>query len=284
VTVRLAAGGARLVVDPAAGGRLASLVLGGRERLITDPDPTARLPPITWGSFAMLPWVGRMRAGRLRWRELDVQLPRDFGEHAIHGATYDRPWTVVALRDDAVELEIRLGPSERWPVGALARQWIQVAPGRLDQRVAVTADAPMPVAIGWHPWFRREPDEPMRVVVPAAGVLVTAPDRIPTGGTVPVDALTDLRGSASIGDRRLDHAYLGVQAPCSVAWPDLELTVTAEPLASVVVHSPPGSVCLEPQTAWPDAIRLSGAGHATGLAELGAGESFEAATSWTWAV
>jgi aldose 1-epimerase len=282
MTVRLSSAGAALIVDPAAGGRLASLVVAGRERLITAPDPTAPLPSITWGSFAMLPWVGRMRDGHLVWHGTDVRLPRNLAGHAIHGATYDRAWTVIDQRSDAVELELRFGPSDRWPVGATARQRIRLMDGGLDQRIVVEADAPMPVAVGWHPWFRRDPGEAIRVVVPAPTVLETTADLIPTGGLVAVDDLTDLRSGAPIGERRLDHAYVAVDGPCSIAWTDLELTMTAAPLTSVVVHSPPGSVCLEPQTAWPDAIRLGVAGYPSGLRELGSGATFEASTTWSW--
>jgi galactose mutarotase-like enzyme len=69
-----------------------------------------------------------------------------------------------------------------------------------------------------------------------------------------------------------------------VRWPDLELRLEFEaPVVSVVVFSPPGSVCVEPATAWPDALRLSAAGSiGTGQALLPAGGSLAASTTWRW--
>ena len=142
VTSRLVAGDVSAAVDPLAGGRLASLVVADRERLVTRPDPSALLPAITWGSFAMLPWVGRMRDGLLSWRGRSVQLPRDFGRHAIHGTTYDRPWDVVAATDRSIELGCRLGLSERWPFAAEARQRIALDADGIDLRVEVRARRP----------------------------------------------------------------------------------------------------------------------------------------------
>ena len=70
--------------------------------------------------------------------------------------------------------------------------------------------------------------------------------------------------------------------PCRVVWSDLELVIEAEPLVSVLVHTTPTAVCVEPQTAWPDAIRLAATGARTGLVELAAGATFEATTRWSW--
>jgi len=282
LSIRLTSGEVTAAVDPAAGGRLASIVIAGRERLVTEPDPSATLPAITWGSFAMLPWVGRMRGGRLDWRGTSAQLPRDFGAHAIHGTTYDQPWDVLAADERSVDLGCRLGRSERWPFAAEARQRIDLRSDAISLRIEVRAEEPMPVAAGWHPWFRREADEPLIVTVPAPTVLETTDDLIPTGSVIPVDATTDLRGSHEIGDRRLDHAYVGVEGPCLIVWPDLELTIEAQPLGSVVVYSPAGSICLEPESAWPDAIHLDGLGLPAGLVALAAGETFRLETRWSW--
>jgi galactose mutarotase-like enzyme len=140
----------------------------------------------------------------------------------------------------------------------------------------------MPVAVGWHPWFRRWGDEPISVAVPAEAVLETTADLIPTGAITPVTELTDLREATDLRDRRLDHTYVGVEGACVVAWTDLELSIEASPLRSVVVHSTPTAVCVEPQTAWPDAIRLDAEGVDTGLVGLSAGESFVVQSRWSW--
>ena len=282
MSLRLAAGDVSAEVDPVAGGRLSSLVVGGRQRLVTDVDPSAVLPAVSWGSFAMLPWVGRMRDGRLAWRGTTADLPPDFGAHAIHGATFDVAWQVLAATDRSVELGCDLGTTGRWPFDGDARQSLVLRPDGLDLRVEVRARAPMPVAVGWHPWFQRDGDEPISVVVPARGLLETTDELIPTGAVVPLTSLTDLRRPRALGGRRLDHAYVGGSGPCVVSWSDLELVVSARPLRSVVVYTTPRSVCVEPQTAWPDAIRLDAERVDTGLVALSAGETFVAESTWSW--
>jgi aldose 1-epimerase len=281
VTIHLATAGAEVAVDPDAGGRLSSLVIAGRERLVTRPNPAAPLPSISWGSFPMIPWVGRMADGRLDWRRTSVRLQPNLGAHAIHGVVFELRWRVVARDERSVELACDLAEGG-WPFGGEARQVIRLAPDALELGISVRAARAMPVAVGWHPWFRRDPGEPVSVVVPADRVLETSDDLIPTGRTVAVRGPTDLRAPADIGDRWLDHAYVGVEGPCVVRWPDLELAIEAAPLGSVLVHATPTAICVEPQTAWPDAIRLSGAGAATGIVELEAGMTFEATSRWTW--
>jgi aldose 1-epimerase len=282
MTTHLEAGSVRAIVDADRGGRLASLVIRGRERLITRPMADAAVPEITWGSFPMVPWVGRIREGRLSWEGQAFDLPRNLGGHAIHGTAFDRPWVIEGSDDRRAVMRCRLGGGDGWPFAAEVTQVVDLSPASISFRLEVTADEAMPVALGWHPWFAREGREPIRVTVPSAEVLVTMPDLIPTGARIPVDDLTDLRAGPVIGDRALDHAYVGIAGPSLIAWPDQELTMEADPLASIVVHSTPRGICVEPQTAWPDAVRLAERGAATGIVTLGPHEALSASCRWTW--
>ncbi len=282
MSLSLVSGDVAVGIEPAAGGRLCSLRVYGRERLLTEPDASAELPPISWGSFAMVPWVGRMYRGHLAWGGTVKQLPLGLGGHAIHGTGFDRPWDIGSAGLTAVTLELDLAADGRWPFGGQVRQAISLEPGALELRLSVRADSEMPIAVGWHPWFRRDPGEPISVIVPAGSVLATDDDLIPSGEVVPVDERTDLRRANDVGDRRLDDAYVGVDGPCHVVWSDLDLRIEAEPLRSVLVHTTPTAVCVEPQTAWPDAIRLAAAGFASGVTVLAPGAVLEASTRWSW--
>ena len=116
-SVELEAGGDRCVVDLEAGGRLASLRIGGVERLLTrEAAEGAAIPEVVaWGSFLMAPWVGRLEDGRLPWQGRIHQLPSDFGPHAIHGTVKDRPWVVE--QQDASVLMLSCPLHEPWPFG-----------------------------------------------------------------------------------------------------------------------------------------------------------------------
>ena len=282
MTVRLSSGTVTASVDAVRGGRLASLVIRGRERLIARPRVDADLPAISWGSFPMVPWVGRMRAGRLEWNGRTFDLARNLGGHAIHGTAFDRSWTVDASDERSVRMHCRIGDGDGWPFAADVSQVIELAPDEIRFRLEVRAEAAMPIAVGWHPWFGRVGDEPIVITVPSGQVLETTADLIPTGALVPVAGITDLRRAAAIGVRALDHAYVDVAGPSRLAWPDLELTIEADPLAAVVVHTTPTGVCIEPQTAWPDAVRLASQGIETGLVRLDPGATFSAASRWRW--
>jgi galactose mutarotase-like enzyme len=277
--VALEAGGDRCVVDPAAGGRLASLVAGGRERLLgREAGHDGAVPPVMgWGSFLMAPWVGRLDHGRLPWQGRTYELPPDFGPHALHGTVKDRAWEVEAEGRGSVTLTCPL--EDPWPFGGLVRQTVTLTPGRLDLVAEVEAGAePMPAGIGWHPWFARPADGD--VAVP----LAVTDDLIPTGAVNALDRVTDLRHGPALGARLLDHVYVGVGDSARIAWPDLRLRQEWEaPVNSACVHSPPRGFCVEPQTQWPNAAALAAGGaHGTGQATAAPGVPLRARTTWTW--
>ncbi|MFI5199505.1 MAG: aldose 1-epimerase [Candidatus Limnocylindrales bacterium] len=282
MTISLAAAGTSALVDPAAGGRLASLVVAGRERLVTEPQADATLPSITWGSFLLAPWVGRLANGRLDWRGRSAELPRNLDGHAIHGAVFDRPWEVDGQDAGSVQLSSSIA-ADRWPFRGRIRQEISLGERSIRFMAEIEAEEAMPAAIGWHPWFVRGPDD-LALTVEADRRLELGPGLIPTGPSRQVAGADDLRAGPLLGERRLDDVYVDVASPARVRWPDLDLRLEfGPPLISVVVFSPPGSACLEPASAWPDAVRLARAGvTGTGLVELDAGTSLVASMTWRW--
>jgi galactose mutarotase-like enzyme len=285
MTVPLSAGNDRAVIDEKVGGKLTSLVAGGVERIA---QADAGMDPVTdvlqFGSFLMIPWAGRLDAGRLPWDGEVYELPQNFFGHAIHGVGFDKEWLIEAHSDTAVVLTLDLGAAG-WPFGGTASHHIALAPGSLELRAEVVAGSKsMPVAAGWHPYFDRPESGDLSIRVNAENVLETREDLIPTGGLVPVGGDTDLREGPVLGDRRLDHVYANVTGPTVVSWPDLELTQDlGSEISTVVVYTPEGKACCEPQTAWPNAPELEAKGvTTTGLAHLPAGATWSTTTTWTW--
>ncbi len=268
-------------VDTTAGGRLRSVIMAGRERLLTEAAEGVD-PPIARGCYVMAPFVGRVLNGKVSWGGRSATLPLNHGAHAIHGAVFDVPWQVTGQTADSVSLACEFDPL-RWPFRGSMTQQLTIARGRLTLEAEILAEEPMPAAIGWHPWFRTDGVD-VRAEVRSAATLRLGPDLIPTGDLDPVDDRTDLRARPSMVGRRLDEVFVAVESPCTVDWPDLELTIAFErPVGAAVVFHHPDAVCVEPITAWPDSIRLAAAGKTeTGLVNLGAGERLRAATTWTW--
>jgi galactose mutarotase-like enzyme len=238
--VVLRAGAAALTVDPAAGARLASLVVDGHELLLTEGDG-----PIWWGAYPMVPFAGRIGEGRFTFRGRSYQLPINMAPHAIHGTVFDRPWQVTTRTAQAATFDIDLGPV--WPFRGRVRHDIRLTADGLEATLTLDADEPMPAWMGWHPWFRREVDgAALELSFEAARMFVRRPDMLPTG------ALT------SPGPHPWDDAFTDLLAPPRLRWPGvLDLEIRSDAVFWVVFDERSDGMCVEPQTAPPDAIRLA---------------------------
>lgn len=246
--LRLEAPSVQAIIDLARGGRLASMVIDGRELLVTEG-----VGRMSWGSFPMAPFAGRVRDGRFTFRGERHELPIEMPPHAIHGTVIDRSWQ----RLDERSIGTALGPD--WPFAGRAIQRFELQEGRLDFTLEVHSEEPMPVSMGWHPWFRRR---------------LPAVDR--TGGfdpgalTAPVELELDagsmyVRDAAGITtlDRVApvpgpwDDCFTDLRRPPVLRWPGfLELTIDSDCRDWVVYTVPAESLCVEPQTAPPDALNL----------------------------
>jgi aldose 1-epimerase len=235
----LEAGDARMVVLPRAGGRLGSVTIGGRELLVTG-EPR---DPISWGSYPMAPWAGRVNLGRFTFAGRTHQLPISMAPHAIHGVAYDRPWSVVG--DDTIAIDL----DERWPFRGRVVQRFALDEGGLEVTMTVTADEPMPAVIGWHPWLRRVLDEgadPVGLTFQPGTMLVRGPDGIPTGERVPPTA------------GPWDDAFTDLAADPVLEWPgQLRLSISSTCAWWVVYSMPEHAICVEPQSGPPDGLGRS---------------------------
>lgn len=279
--MQLRAGHVVLRVDPERGGRLTSARIHDHELLVAARDPAE--DSRRWGSYLMAPWVGRLDGATFTDTGDVHRFVADEGSHAIHGLVLDRPWTVETATARSVTLRIALGDLG-WPFGGEVGQRISVRLDRIQFDAWVTADRPAPVALGWHPWFRRSHPAGDSVVLDAEEVLETNSDLVTTGHRLPVDAATDLRVDRPLGDRRLDHSYVRPRSPATLRVAPVTLCVEfSSRVRAVHVHTPEGGICVEPITAWPNATNLAAAGiRGTGLAHLRAGGRLAAGMTWRW--
>lgn len=261
----LQAPGVEVEIDLAAGGRIASFVVDGRELLVTEG-----FGPIAWGSFPMVPFAGRVREGHFAFRGQRYELPIAMPPHAIHGSVLDRAWEQV---DDRT-ISTALGPN--WPFRGRAVQRFELEAGRFTSRLELHAEEPMPASIGWHPWFRRRP---------------TAVEGAPAGpepGAVELEldaAAMYRRDESGIATGELlsppppgpwDDCFTGLRRPPRLTWPGyLELTIDSDCPTWVVYTVPEDAVCVEPQTAPPDALN-------TGPTIVEPGRPLIAEMTWTW--
>ena len=286
VPIDLSAGASRLTIDPGDAGRLTSFIAGGAERLVTAP-PSGTPPeevPFLWGTYLMAPWAGRLAGNRLEWDGQTYDFPVNFRTWAIHGLVLHAPWSVEGADESSASLSCSLDDTP-WPFGGTVRQRMVLGERSLELSAEATAgERSMPVSMGWHPWFRRPDRGDVSILATSDNVLELDGDSVPTGKETPVEGDKDLRSGPPIGARRLDDVYTQASAPAFARWPDLELRIDwSRPIETLVIHTPEGGFCVEPQTGWPNAPALEGAGiRGTGLIVLEAGATAGVSTTWTW--
>ncbi len=243
--VQLTAGPARLAISPDNGGRWSSLNVDGLELLGRGANDL-----IGWGCFPMAPYAGRIRHGVLWWRGRRHQLPVDSPPHAIHGVVLDRPWAVTTGQGDhrAGRISLRCDFDTRWPWPGHVVQTLQLTGRGLDVRLEVHADdVAMPAWTGLHPWFARRLaiGEPARLEVRAAGILPRDDEGMPRPEP------------AAIPPPPHDDVFVGVDWPAAVVWDGaLRLEISAGSPFAVVFDERPEAICIEPQTAPPNAVEL----------------------------
>lgn len=263
-TLVLEAEDARAVVRPAAGGRIGSVVVHGRELLVNDHEDD----PMQWGSYPMAPWAGRIRHGRFVFAGREHRLPLGLPPHAIHGVVFDRPWRV----DDATTISIDL--DERWPFRGRVTQRFALDEGRLAVSMTLDAAEPMPAVLGWHPWFRRrlasgEPE--VRLTFDGAEMLVRDAEGMPSGERV----------APTPGP--WDDAFTGLRAAPVLEWPGrLRLELSSSCAWWVVYTMPEHAVCVEPQSGPPDAVNLASRGGGLGPDVVEPGAPLTHTMRWRW--
>lgn len=262
----LRAGTDTLTIDARVGARFASLRVGGHEILVTEGAG-----PIWWGCYPMVPFAGRIRDGSFTFAGRVHQLERNMSPHAIHGTVFDRPWRVLSYGVDRATLAVDLGPG--WPFAGRVTHEISLQPGSLDATLTLEADDEMPAWLGWHPWFRRRVgDAAVELEFDASSMYVRGADGLPTGAR------------SRPGPRPWDDAFTGVRAPPRLRWPDvLELEITSTADVWVVFDERDEGVCVEPQTAPPDAINLAEA-EGTEPPTAAPGRGLSASMAFRWSV
>jgi aldose 1-epimerase len=252
----LSAPGVEVIVDLAAGGRVASLLVDGRELLKTSRDG-----PRDWGSFPMAPYAGRVRDAEFVFDGELRRLPATLPPHAIHGTVLDRAWRAI---DDST-IGIDLGPD--WPFRGRVIQRFELTSDSLGCRMEIQADERMPASIGWHPWFiRRIPGltGELELDVEPGAMYVRDAAGIATGELVPPTP------------RPWDDSFTALRRPPVLRWPGfLELTIESDCPDWVIYTEPTEALCVEPQTAPPNALNAD-------PAIVEPGRPLTAEMTWRW--
>lgn len=220
-----------VTVDPGIGGRVAAIVCGDTQILVS-----SAASPLDWGLYPMVPYAGRVRDGVLNFEGQSFPLPLTANPHAIHGTVWSSPWDIVVQSQNSVQLSTQLGPD--WPFGGEVNHSISLTDHVIRFDLSVTAHQRMPIQVGWHPWFAA----PQSVSAQFGAML----ERDATG-------ITTLK-SVAPQEPPVDDCFVE-----PVMWPKITVGNTCIEVASDCSHwvrydAPSGDVCIEPQSGPPNGV------------------------------
>ena len=231
-----------LAIDIDQGARISSLEFRGIECVLP-----FRGEVLTWGWYSMGPWAGRIRDGLIKdSKGNSFQLPTNFTPpHAIHGFTLTGAWEEIGTGYFAIDFpEPYLGArmEQRFEILDNALRWSLEYEG---------GDCDLPFWMGFHPWFPRELQRggSAEIDFSPGKMFERGSDYLPTGKLI-----TPSNGP-------WDDCFTEVRGVPKVIWEDaLSISIECDSPCWVVYDQDSEGVCVEPQTAPPDAANLGIAG------------------------
>lgn len=286
----------KAVFSPLAGSSLRSLIVSTNDASYDvisnfDDDFSPNQLPLGSGSFIMAPWVNRIKSGLLKTEKGLTKLPNDvfFNDrlNAIHGIVWDKEWNIDFHEENRIQCSIDL--REPWPFKGKIVMKAFIQDNSLIQQLSGHNydDVPMPIGVGWHPWFRRILNKEQAVLKINAKSMWDLDDKgIPTGALIENNEILEkLREGLTPQIDELNKCCLKVNPEEQILykWPELELLIeSSEDLGHIMLYSPENSVCVEPQTTTVNAFQLENDGlNGTGVKYLKKGESFSVSTKWS---
>lgn len=304
--------GVEVGIIPSAGNVAYEMKVHGQNILYFPADDLAEFQqrPALAGIPFLAPWANRLDQPAFwangRKYAFDATLGNVHGATPIHGLlTGSSYWHVTEVKADAHSARV-VSKLEFWKYPELIRQWpfaheyemtYTLANGELQVAVTVTnlSSEPMPLAIGFHPFFRIPGAGRNDWVgrIPARRRVITDTRLIPTGQFKPMD----LDDPFLLENRTLDDGFIDLvrdpdgRARFSIASSGKTVEVLFGPKwQAAVVWEPNDSkgqpqpfICFEPMAGITDAINLNHEGKYADLQTVPAGgkwsESFWVRTS-----
>jgi aldose 1-epimerase len=237
------------------------------------------------GNPFLAPWANRLsedaffaNGSKFRLNPDLGNIRRDQNQKPIHGLlTFSPDWRVTAVEADSdsasvtSRLEFWKHPElmAQFPFAHTIETTYRLHEGVLEVRTTIEnlSAAPMPVGIGYHPYFQLHdaPRDQWKVHLAARDRLVLSKMVIPTGERKPVEFPDPL----PLAGVALDDVFGGLvrdaseRATFSVEGAHEKISVIYGPKYTVaVVYAPPGRqfICFEPMSAITDGFNLAHAG------------------------
>lgn len=275
--------------------------VGGRtvDVLSAPPDmATLRERPTRWGSAPLFPYPGRIENGRFSFLGREHTLPRDQRDgHAIHGFARGRAFRVLSTDAGAegarvvtqIGTEQEAVPPEEWPFPCQLTLTTSLRGGvlRVEAEAENTGTEPMPMGLGFHPYFPVHDD--CEVWVDATEEWEQTGPGLPTPRITPLGPEDGLRRPRRLADvparvsqeggsaRNLLYRREGggIRAGLRDRRNGVEVMLEASAEFPVLVLFTPPSppvISLEPLTCVPNAFNLQPRGLPAGVVSLDPGQ------------
>ena len=198
---------------------------------------------LTWGWYAMAPWAGRIRDGLITdGNRKTHQLPTAFDPpNAIHGFGLTESWREIGEGRALLELPAPY-------LGATVEQKIEILDNAMRWSLEYEpGDCDLPAWLGFHPWFPRELERggSAEIEFNAEKMFIKDKEGLPNGEfTEP-------------GRGPWDDCFTEVRGTPSIVWENVvQISIESDAPYWVVYNEDSDGVCIEPQTAPPDAANL----------------------------
>jgi aldose 1-epimerase len=278
--IALADGDLRLELLPDLGAAVATLTFQGRD--VLRPTPPGVDDPFETAAFVLAPFANRIADGHFRVGNREVQIPRNApGQaHPLHGHAWRKPWRVESTTGDRAVLSFE-HPADSWPWHYTVTQILILRGDNLEVSLSIeNRDAtPMPVGLGWHPYFHKGPGAQLKTHV--EGVWLTDEEFLPVRLAHGTRFGQWGRGDQVTRPELIDHCHTGWLGVAEILLPEqrLRLALTASrALHWLHIYSPPGKdfFCIEPVSQMPNAVNRSAPPATTGHRLLAPAERFDA--------
>jgi len=252
------------------------------------------------GGAILLPYANRIRGKPMAGRRIETQvlgktirLPMNWGgkaegaeQYAMHGLMLDKPLGLTAIGAARVEGRLQAGDfGGQWPSSSDIRVEYRLTASALELFVDVTnaGNEPLPVGIGWHPWFNLPSGDRSQALLRMPARSRTAvndyDEVLPTGEVVGVAGTPyDFSQARPLKGLYLDDCFTDLESQTAeVIDPagGLGLRISGRsPVSAFQVYAPPDRpiVVVEPQFNLADPFGAEWKGRDTGMVILQPGE------------
>lgn len=221
-------------------------------------------------SVKLSPWVCRMADGRYNFNGIAYQSTKMYSDGtALHGLLYDQPFEVEAESADERSASVLLSHEYKcydpgYPFEYRCQVRYTLHPGAMlevDTTITNMTETSIPIADGWHPYFRLGGKvNDWELFFDAQGMVEFDKRLVPTGNTIPFN---QFNAPSLVGSTRMDNCFLinivPGKAACTLKNPANGLKVSlfpdpSYPYLQVFIPDHRESIAIENLSSAPDSF------------------------------